>query len=327
MAKPNQMTKAEKLAEDAKDIVPPPNPLKKLLTSVTDFFKQPALNIAPTSPYYQVTANDKDLSSVANKLKMRDEQLIQFNNGQMTLPPTGSYIATQQEQAQPERGRGAGVTRPAQQNFSEAGYSDRTNTYASTVDRGPASSTVERATSPTSYREAGRSNVSATGQAAVNTAMGFNTFASFLELTNTPNYALLSAQVDLATVKAMDARGEFVDPNGKRIPPAQIMESYGYIWDTKTGNYINPNVPGAPAAGKPSTNAPGPGQAGYNPSGNKGGWVLQRKNNGELGWKLQGKKGSRASDEGAFVPALAPLENANVGSTTSTVLELRLGSG
>src|SRR3990167_1566145 len=290
MAKPNQMTKAEKLAEDAKDIVPPPNPLKKLLTSVTDFFKQPALNIAPTSPYYQVTANDKDLSSVANKLKMRDEQLIQFNNGQMTLPPTGSYIATQQEQAQPERGRGAGVTRPAQQNFSEAGYSDRTNTYASTVDRGPASSTVERATSPTSYSEAGRSNVSATGQAAVNTAMGFNTFASFLELTNTPNYALLSAQVDLATVKAMDARGEFVDPNGKRIPPAQIMESYGYIWDTKTGKYINPNVPGAPAAEKPSTNAPGLDRQDTTQAATRGAGYSKERTTGNWGGNCRAKK-------------------------------------
>lgn len=229
--------------------------------AIADWFKsatskaQPG-QLRPNNGFYQVGEKDTGMDQVAQNLNVPLQTLVQAN-GMKSLPPTGSYIATQPSYAAPPQG-----FRPtAQYGTTPTGIIQGQGGYTNAMQG--------------VFKQAESVNAS------------FSAFNEQYRLTGKFNDAALPQGMTLDTVKQLERSGFFsnaTDAEGNAMTPAQALASYGYTFQngvfTKTG-----------ASGSASGGGPGPGQAGYNPSGNAGGWTLARNRYGRLVWTRGGKHG------------------------------------
>ena len=68
-----------------------PNPTPNIFATTPQFPTTPQAQFTPQSNFYQVTAQDTDMSAVAAKNNLPLQQLVDANQSK-TLPPEGSYI-------------------------------------------------------------------------------------------------------------------------------------------------------------------------------------------------------------------------------------------
>lgn len=298
----------------------PKNPLTDLMGYVKGLFNPASLlpnasspttanqnmgTANPTPPYYQIRDSDKDMMSVSQNLNLPMEDLIAANGGVQTIPPSGSYIATQRPAGSQPAAPSAGPTGVPPPGYGALAVTPTGQSVADTFNQG----------------RGGFQSMNAGPIAqATRTTDSFTAMNENYRLTGRYDTSLLPKEITLATVKEMEKNGAFsgaVDANGNAMTPYQALEAYGFT-------FVNGQFQQTGGTGRPTGGATGtPGQAGYNPSGNKGGWTLVRDKRGKLVWKLNQNRGQQRPVNVAQTPA----EAANVGSEQTSVLESNLASG
>lgn len=244
------------------------------------------------NPFYQVTADDTGMDSVATNTGVALPDLVTANNGMRTLPPVGSYIATSQPTQSPDMFQA-----------QARGYVPMNNTPITQ----PSDMYGTR-------REAKGNPISAAMQQrdVVNTSFG--AFNEAYRLTGQVDTSLLPTSINIATVKALEAKGFFasgVDAEGNPLTPAEALQQYGYQF--KDGQFVQTGAVGGQKNDKPAL-----GTVEGQVMDNK--FVLIRKGN-KLVWQNQNKRNAVPDVKRKKAPA------ANAATTPQTTLGLNVGSG